>query len=647
MSHIGEGGSLADTLLQRGLSRRDFLKFCSAMAGTLALPPRYTPRIARALQQASRPPLVWLEYQDCAGNTESFLRASHPSVADLVLDILSVDYHETIMAAAGHQAEQALHNSITANKGKYLVVVEGSIPVADGGIYCTIGGRTALDHIREVSEHAAGIIATWAMMLSIHQRNPVVLFAADYVLEALLFWSMFLPLGARYSVDNAMNTAADPLPKQIVSGATVALVFQQCFIYSGSAAYKTKSPIWWPDGDAVYYALHFDQYATAIGQFFGNFPPELLKLMTFGALGFEWLGPLLLLIPFRVSLFRNIAIISFILLHLSFGLFFTLGIFPFLSIASWLAFIPSTVWDGLDKRTYREDRAGLTIYFDADCGFCKKVVHLLRTFLILPGTPLLKAQDAADPTIYEEMERINSWVVVDWQQHRHYQWEAIAYVCSLSPLWGWLAPLLRWGPFMAVGTNFYKFIATNRRLMGTFTAPLQFRPLEVRPTRLGAVVALSLLLLTSVWLVKDFVEQSYDRRREQPQDWVTSSRNFLNRRTFQHLDGLARFLRLDQSWSIFAPNPPSDDGWHVAAGTLVTGETVEVLSGKSEVSFEKPTLAQRNARYGNMQWRTFYINLNRSIGEKLYPCWVPTSAAVGMPSTERSPTGAADHLLHG
>lgn len=159
MTHIGESGSLSDSLTQRGVSRRDFLTFCSAMAVTLALPPRYTPRIAQALEQSARPPLVWLEYQDCAGNTESFLRASHPTVADLVLDILSVDYHETIMAAAGHRAEQALQNSLTANEGKYLVVVEGSIPAAEGGIYCTIGGRTALDHIREVSRNAAGIIA--------------------------------------------------------------------------------------------------------------------------------------------------------------------------------------------------------------------------------------------------------------------------------------------------------------------------------------------------------------------------------------------------------------------------------------------------------------------------------------------------------
>ncbi len=78
--------------------------------------------------------------QDCAGCSESFLRASRPSAADVVLDVLSVDYHETIMAAAGHQAEEAKAKTIAA--GGYLLVVEGSIPTAEDGIHCCIGGRS-------------------------------------------------------------------------------------------------------------------------------------------------------------------------------------------------------------------------------------------------------------------------------------------------------------------------------------------------------------------------------------------------------------------------------------------------------------------------------------------------------------------------
>jgi hydrogenase small subunit len=151
--------SILANLMQRGVSRRDFLKFCGVMAATLALPARYEPRIAHALEQATRPPLVWLEFQDCAGNTESFLRASKPTVAEIVLDTLSIDYHETIMAAAGHRAEEALHHTIEQHAGNYLVVVEGSIPSADNGVYCTIAGRSAVQALEEVTRNAAAVLA--------------------------------------------------------------------------------------------------------------------------------------------------------------------------------------------------------------------------------------------------------------------------------------------------------------------------------------------------------------------------------------------------------------------------------------------------------------------------------------------------------
>lgn len=157
-----ERGLLAKALAERGIPRREFFKFCSAMVATLALPSRYAFAVADALEKAKRPVLVWLEFQDCAGNTESLLRSSHPDVASVVLETLSWEYHETIMAGAGHQAEAALQRVVREEKGKYICVVEGAIPLADGGVYCTIAGRTALDIVREVCGNAAATIAVGA-----------------------------------------------------------------------------------------------------------------------------------------------------------------------------------------------------------------------------------------------------------------------------------------------------------------------------------------------------------------------------------------------------------------------------------------------------------------------------------------------------
>ena len=153
------GFGLRQELEDRGISRRDFLGFCASMAAIIGLPDGATEAIAAAVESERRPILIWLEFQDCAGNTESFLRASHPTVADLILDSISLNYHETLMAAAGSQAESALQQTVTANKGKYIALVEGSIPTGADGAYCTIGGKAALDIAREVCSGAAATIA--------------------------------------------------------------------------------------------------------------------------------------------------------------------------------------------------------------------------------------------------------------------------------------------------------------------------------------------------------------------------------------------------------------------------------------------------------------------------------------------------------
>jgi hydrogenase small subunit len=160
----------------RSVSRRDFMKFCATMAATLAFPSNVIPTIAEALEKRQRPTAVWLEFQDCAGDTESMLRASRPTMAELILDIISLDYHETIMAPAGKRAEKSLRDVAGNQKGNYIAIVEGAIPLRDGGVYCTIGGRTAVDIAREVCGNAAaslavGSCASWGGIVVAHP-NP-------------------------------------------------------------------------------------------------------------------------------------------------------------------------------------------------------------------------------------------------------------------------------------------------------------------------------------------------------------------------------------------------------------------------------------------------------------------------------------------
>ncbi|SQD95387.1 MULTISPECIES: hydrogenase small subunit [unclassified Parafrankia] len=149
------GRPLSARLADAGVDRRSFLRFCAGVTATLALPAQLAPKVAYALDKVDRPTVIWLEFQDCAGDSEAFLRSRNPSAADLILGMISLDYHETVMAASGAAAEKARDDAVA--KGGHLVVVEGSIPTGIPGA-CTIGGKSAEDILREAVRGAAGII---------------------------------------------------------------------------------------------------------------------------------------------------------------------------------------------------------------------------------------------------------------------------------------------------------------------------------------------------------------------------------------------------------------------------------------------------------------------------------------------------------
>jgi len=142
-----------------GLTRRGFLKFCVGVATTVGLSPMAGIEIARAVTNPRRPPVIWLSAQECTGCTESLLRSTHPTLEHLILDLISLDYHEALSTPSGHLAEQARHDSMQENHGKYVLVVDGAIPTKDGGIYCKVANRTMQEHLAEASEGAAAIIA--------------------------------------------------------------------------------------------------------------------------------------------------------------------------------------------------------------------------------------------------------------------------------------------------------------------------------------------------------------------------------------------------------------------------------------------------------------------------------------------------------
>jgi hydrogenase small subunit len=150
---------------RKGYSRKDFLKFCTLMAAYLGLDSSAVGQVVQAMTVKPRLPVIWLHFQECTCCSESFIRSSHPIVADVLLDQISLDYTETLMAASGFQAEEAMKNTMTKYKGEYILCVEGSVPTAADGVYCMIGGKTSMQILEEAAEGAKAII-TWGSCAS-------------------------------------------------------------------------------------------------------------------------------------------------------------------------------------------------------------------------------------------------------------------------------------------------------------------------------------------------------------------------------------------------------------------------------------------------------------------------------------------------
>ncbi len=153
--------SIPQVLEEKGVSRRDFMKWATAITAMLALPGSFTPLVARAAELSDRLPIVWLHMAECTGCSESLIRTDAPTIDSLIFDYISLEYHETLMAAAGWQAEHNLEHAIEKYKGNYILMVEGGIPKGENSFYLTIGGhgKTGEESAKEACSHAKAIFA--------------------------------------------------------------------------------------------------------------------------------------------------------------------------------------------------------------------------------------------------------------------------------------------------------------------------------------------------------------------------------------------------------------------------------------------------------------------------------------------------------
>lgn len=159
MEKAGARLTTYELLREHGVDRRSFLKFCTMMAAAMGLDATAVAKVVEALEKKPRIPVLWLHGLECTCCSESFIRSSHPIAQDVVLNMISLDLDDTLQAAAGFQVEEIRKRIMKEYPGKYILAVEGNAPTKDGGVYCTVGGRTFLDMLRETAENAMAVVA--------------------------------------------------------------------------------------------------------------------------------------------------------------------------------------------------------------------------------------------------------------------------------------------------------------------------------------------------------------------------------------------------------------------------------------------------------------------------------------------------------
>lgn len=436
----------------------------------------------------------------------------------------------------------------------------------------------------------SGLIA-WILLLSLQNRNNMILSASDVITRMMFFWSLFLPLSNIFSIDSALKKVHNKLESyQYFSLANIFFLLQLCFMYWFSIGYKI-TPYWLDTHLAVYYSLNIDQYVKPLGVWARQFV-GMTKFFTVYTLFIEIMGPLMALVPFRWGWIRFIGAAAMINLHQ--GLFVTLeiGYFPWVCMASWLAFFPSCVWDLLSKLFSKRLNSTISVFADGDCSFCLKLVSMIKTFLILPGLTINIAQEHNEE---EKMREQNSWIVLTNDGERLFHFSAFLKLLSLSPYLFWLSPILRLAPFKLIGDTVYKIVASNRSRFSISTrwlvAPKDF-------SKPGILLNLFLVFCFSFVVLHNFA--------------VYKNSGFS---LPSQVKSFGRALSLMQRWNMFA-SPGKKDGWFLIKGELVDEQKVNVWTEEfGETSEERPELI--SAQYVDVRWRKYLMGMLKGDKERL------------------------------
>lgn len=443
----------------------------------------------------------------------------------------------------------------------------------------------------------------WIIIISFQQRFPeAATSGGDMLLRIFLFYSLFLPMSARYSIDGAVSNEKRS-ENEYFSIFTSAWIVQIMLLYIMTFLYKW-APVYHTTFDAVWYMLQLDLFTTGFGKWLGQ-QYMATKVLSFASYALEIVGPLLLFIPFKRDLFRGVAVISFWLFHLGIGATMHLGNFVPICLIIWVGLIPTSWWDYLLTKFKTSREVVATLYYNSQSELDRKLALICREILFLninvrpaPSSLLADGQAFA-------LEKNESGVTLNQN------FTAEVFLTSRLKLVRKIGTLLKSdlgvylnevkevgevslfsdgdvSPSKAPNSNW--FLSTSRTAFDT----MGFGKVKFRLNRIEKSLGALLLALIVGWNIEGYVE---DRK------WYIGS----------PFDEIMFALQLNQGWAMFAPHPQRSDGWWVMEGSLANGEKWDALNNK-EVSFDRPE--SMFATYSSDDWMKFLDNLAGSRDEK-------------------------------
>lgn len=464
---------------------------------------------------------------------------------------------------------------------------------------------------------------------SLNARNLLVENGGTVVVNLICFWTLFLPLGRRFSIDALMSSLkrrqeqtsddlnARPAPSEEgqvhYSLVMFALLFQWSAIYFFNVVHKSGAG--WDNGTALHWFLYQDRIVTWFGIFAREHAPVwLLQGFTYSTLVVEAALSVLLLVPFSQVWCRRLALVLALGLHGGIAATSRLGPFSYAMTLFFLIPLGAADWRAV-RRWLTPRREPLHVIYDSDCGVCFQICRLLSRLDLYQRLQFIGNDERERIPADLPAELLDRTVVVmDGAGRRFERERAVSAVLGALPLWSLGVGLVLRVPGVSwIARAAYDRVAVNRHRISAW---LGFGSCGVRqqqapvppltpasesehgwlrlPQRWWTLARESAIAVAIVMMVIQLlVNNEWAKRRlpavRQPAVLAT----------------IVDRLRLYQGWTMFAPEPPYDDGRLVVDGRTQDGRKIDPLTG-AEPDFDPET----RVGWGHSQlWCDYHLKM--------------------------------------